>query len=663
MSDINFCNTKEQLNHLGEVVTGKVDGSPTGAGIDTSTLPYTGQVRKTLPALEGEYEQSITDKEAEADAAIDAYRLLSKGPYTAGITLEDKFQYITYSGESYFAINPPYTTTATTPDVDSNLFAGGYLTSQQLSLYTDITYKASGGNSAVENMVSGVPIEASVGDITSTGNTTWERVSLSTPSLISDFRPFTALNVDDCGADRYGISLSDDAFEYALNTPYDVVMSDGTYLISREAPFPSYKEFYGQGYRTTIALSFDDDDGIMFSIPAGQFAYSWKIYGFRAINAPGKSERARLINVNGSLRGGSLHEIYTFNLSRPVYFSGSIFGNLIVRDVNCYRLSLPKIPGDTAVHCEGNTFMISDIEIIGAFDRLLYHSGSVFKIDGFNISGSETINQANEGIILDGSSCGYIRSGWIEQITDTPNGEGKAVSLNDCNNVTVEDLNIPTGSIFVDQGYDNEVKTIRYTQNNSGTKALNGAIVNIHKSALGGRNRPTDTLDRRYSYQNLVDGNNSGNGKSESPTNPNIDPLLSKTNASFVTVEEDSSSGNFDSGSSSMKVTTTVNNQGIKATATVVPNKVYTFIFTVRKTSGNELSMAPGLNTVAINSGLWSDRSKGASDLEWINLAISVQSSTGVAEVSVVSQTFGVFHIDAFDCYKDFSTFNPSSIG
>lgn len=128
MSEINFCNTKEQLNHLGEVVTGKVDGSPSGADIDTSILPYTGQVRKTLPALEGEYEQSIADKETEADAAIDAYRLLSKGPYSPGITLEDKFQYVTYNGESYFAVNPPYTTTATTPDVDGNLFAGAYLT-------------------------------------------------------------------------------------------------------------------------------------------------------------------------------------------------------------------------------------------------------------------------------------------------------------------------------------------------------------------------------------------------------------------------------------------------------------------------------------------------------------------------------------------------------
>lgn len=197
MSDINFCNTKEQLNHLGEVVTGKVDGSPTGADIDTSTLPYTGQVRKTLPALEDEYEQSIANKESEADVAIDEYRLTNKGPYASGITLESKFEYITYNGETYFATNPPYTTTATTPDADGNLFVGRYISQASIANYTDIVYKASGGNSAVENMILGIPLSSVVGQILSTGGTAWERVSVSAPSVISDFTPLSPVVTDD----------------------------------------------------------------------------------------------------------------------------------------------------------------------------------------------------------------------------------------------------------------------------------------------------------------------------------------------------------------------------------------------------------------------------------------------------------------------------------
>lgn len=110
--------------HLGRVVNSK-DAS--GAPISTSTN-RTGGVNKTLDALEAEYDTSIASKEAEADAAIDNYRLNSLGEYSSGITIEDKFQYITYDGESYFASNPPYTTGATLPDMDSNLFVGGYTT-------------------------------------------------------------------------------------------------------------------------------------------------------------------------------------------------------------------------------------------------------------------------------------------------------------------------------------------------------------------------------------------------------------------------------------------------------------------------------------------------------------------------------------------------------
>lgn len=117
------------VSHLGRVVNSK-DAS--GAPISTSTN-RTGGVNKTLDALEAEYEQSITTKEAEADTAIDRYRLLNKGPYVAGITLDSKFEYITYNGESYFPVSPPYTTTSTTPDADTNLFVGAYASTPEVT--------------------------------------------------------------------------------------------------------------------------------------------------------------------------------------------------------------------------------------------------------------------------------------------------------------------------------------------------------------------------------------------------------------------------------------------------------------------------------------------------------------------------------------------------
>lgn len=274
MSEINFCNTKEQLNHLGEVVTGKVDGSPSGADIDTSTLPYTGQVRKTLPALEAEYQEdidnfnatadqvitdktaefdaSIASKEAEADSAIDAYRLLSKGPYAAGITLEDKFQYVTYNGESYFANNPPYTTTATTPDADSNLFIGGYINQASISTYTDIVCKSSSGNSAVENMIEKFalnPLAYSLGTIFKTGGTTWVYEDSTGPITLENFRAFNVINVIDFGAvpdyDRLNNAGTDNrenlqkCFDYC-NTAKKIPLLIGDFGFNGQLTFSRY---------------------------------------------------------------------------------------------------------------------------------------------------------------------------------------------------------------------------------------------------------------------------------------------------------------------------------------------------------------------------------------------------------------------------------------
>lgn len=74
----------------------------------------------------------------------------------------------------------------------------GSLSTGSLSDYTDIAYKASGGNSAVENMIAGASVESSVGDNCKTGGTTWKRISDSFGD-IRDFKPLTDAYLDDWG--------------------------------------------------------------------------------------------------------------------------------------------------------------------------------------------------------------------------------------------------------------------------------------------------------------------------------------------------------------------------------------------------------------------------------------------------------------------------------
>lgn len=67
------------------------------------------------------------------------------------------------------------------------------------STYTDIVYKASDGNSAVGNMIAGVPVEINIGERCSTGGTLWELKTKSSPIVLSDFEPIGCLFVDDFG--------------------------------------------------------------------------------------------------------------------------------------------------------------------------------------------------------------------------------------------------------------------------------------------------------------------------------------------------------------------------------------------------------------------------------------------------------------------------------
>lgn len=79
-----------------------------------------------------------------------------KGDYGEGILLEDGEDYIKYNGKSYFATNPPYTTTATTPDNDTgNLFVGGYITSDFGTVQSGTTVNHRRGTNA--EILAGTP--------------------------------------------------------------------------------------------------------------------------------------------------------------------------------------------------------------------------------------------------------------------------------------------------------------------------------------------------------------------------------------------------------------------------------------------------------------------------------------------------------------------------
>ena len=198
--------------HLGRVVNSK-DAS--GAPISESTN-RTGGVNKTLDALEGEYQADIDTLEARTDTAItdaeadfatqrDQFDATFQAQFQYGkignisdyvgqqLQEADKlnsYQYPDDSDEWYGPIQSqafPITIPADPTAPGSGWALTNALTSDSLGQFTDIVYKASGGKSAVENMLLGVPVISQVGFVTCTGETKWIMKTKSDPVVLSDF--------------------------------------------------------------------------------------------------------------------------------------------------------------------------------------------------------------------------------------------------------------------------------------------------------------------------------------------------------------------------------------------------------------------------------------------------------------------------------------------
>lgn len=442
-------------------------------------------------------------------------------------------------------------------------------------------------------------------------------------------------------------------------------VGSGDFLITSQLPFFNRGSVFGSGHDTNFVIGLGDND-TLFDVPSGDFAYSWMMDGVRFTCASGGSLRCRIFNVNGSLRGAKLSNISTWEFSRPLRFGSNIWGNLGLDTVNLYRINNDIQSGDMALEFTGNTLMGSNIEIVGAFDKLIRFSGSVFKLDGMNPSGSQSPRQAGSGILVENARGGYIRSAWIEHVEagGVLNGEGEAIVVKDSTNVTLENIHIPTGSVWIHGGSRNTVRNIEYFQANAGLRLLNNAIVNTDSTALGNRNASTDDAKRGYSQPRLIDGNNSGKGLLPTPIDPiSMTSNVTKTNAALVTISANTNAGNYLSGTQSASVVTTATNQGVKVTASVVPGKVYTVCASIKKITG-DVFMSAGANTSAQTQGsIYVDRSEGASDNSWMLLTYTCASSTSTLEVLIRDRLAGQFQLDAVDVYAGPSSFNPSNIG
>lgn len=104
------------------------------------------------------------------------------------------------------------------------------LTPTSLADYASLNYKSSQGKSAVENMISGNPLQSSVGDVCTTGATVWKRVR-TLAGDISDFEPISEIYSEDFGEGLSGFN--------SANTHLNSLVDGGSLTVSKTFTSPS----------------------------------------------------------------------------------------------------------------------------------------------------------------------------------------------------------------------------------------------------------------------------------------------------------------------------------------------------------------------------------------------------------------------------------------
>lgn len=356
---------------------------------------------------------------------------------------------------------------------------------QVIPKYTDIVYKASGGNSAVDNMIAGFGIISNIGDICSTGGSKWERIS-NLNSNIDDFKLLNKLYIEDFGAsDGQDSSQSiKDAF---------LALKDGQTITSSSSGEYLYNALSSENFVDITQNDCVIDMPCMFKVQAGGDGY----VPMTSFLVTGSGNEIRTLNVNNDDDIQKLPATASVeNRGYAVFLRGK--NNTIKSGCKIWNFSVPyRVAGSSNV-IEGSTGTVQEIDNIAWPNDIVTINFSddchaIGVIGGIHdLSSPRTVvlsnnpkrltSRARTGIALDAEStrCSVTKCRVGEGFVDGIHSEGSGIRDNDINSNYVYSqlrnaLNVARGPMRV---YNNTCLPV-LNINASGNPNLVGTIGSI----------------------------------------------------------------------------------------------------------------------------------------------------------------------------------------
>ena len=491
--------------------------------------------------------------------------------------------------------------------------------------------------------------------------------------LVAELIIRDSINIKQFGATGDGVTDDTEAIQNAINECTNIYIPKGIYKITREITINSNEHIFGEGQGSILVCYFDYTNSINYCFVSrdGSSAISRTIIENMKFASNNANVLNGGVNIEYSTRGFVFRNIWFEKISNPIYLGNKTYG--IVSLENIFGTYFPTSLSSEhnllsyGIHAKGNTVYGRNVEMIGKFNHGIYlDTAKCCSFKDINISGSDDYMMRN-AIVIENSSNIKIDTGWFELLRDNDDGDHintKSIYVIDSGEVEISNINLSSGSCFVDNSKSVKLKNIKYYTNSAGLRYLNNSEIECDTSSLGFANyggRPEYiqgivNITDKFNYSNSNIFNNPL--ILEGLPNP-----IAVTNSSLASKAVESS--DFYTGNRSIAITTT-NNQGAKLSLSgLKEGKTYTIMVYVKAIRNIDTIFFAneGISTDTESSNK-SYKNIVDSKYHLIKLTFTVSSSSPAIKIlaGLTDTTInGKFLVDSVFIFEGFHNFEISS--